>query len=128
MVFLEEGPGVSKMSLALEQTPDLHRCNLEVALEQETFSRLQGLHPKRPLAPSPIDLGEVQEFRRLYQGLRVSTPWYEFSGNSWGISEATPGFQENLEFGVVSGDLGASNRAIAQIANIIVSGAFLNDS
>ena len=35
--------------------PDLHRCNLGVALEQETFSRLPGLHPKRPLAPSPIN-------------------------------------------------------------------------
>ena len=43
----------------------------EVA-EQETFSRPQGLHPKRPLAPSPIDLkGEVQGIRGLYQAIRV---------------------------------------------------------
>ena len=44
-------------------TSRLHRCTCGVALEQETFSRLQALHPQRPLAPSPIDLGEVQEFR-----------------------------------------------------------------
>ena len=44
-------------------TPDFHRWKSGVAQEQETFSRLQGLLPKRPLAPSPIDLGEVQEFR-----------------------------------------------------------------
>ena len=38
-------------------------CKSGVALEQETFSRLQRPDPKRPLAPSPLDLGEAQEFR-----------------------------------------------------------------
>ena len=56
-------PGSLENVSCSRATPDLHRCNLEVALEQETFSRLPGLHPKRPLAPSPINLGEVQEFR-----------------------------------------------------------------
>ena len=51
------------MSLALGRaTPDLHRCNLGVALEQETFSGLPGHPPKRLLAPSPIGLVGVQEF------------------------------------------------------------------
>ena len=44
-------------------TPDLHRCNLGVALEQETFPRLPSHTPKRLLAPSPIDLGSIREFR-----------------------------------------------------------------
>ena len=56
-------PGSLENVSCSRATPDLHRCNLEVALEQETFSRLQGLHPKRPLASSPTDLGEFQEFR-----------------------------------------------------------------
>ena len=43
-------------------TPDLHRCNLGVAPEQETFWRLSGPSPKRLLAPSPIDSGGMQEF------------------------------------------------------------------
>ena len=42
-------------------TPDLHRCDLGVALEQETFSGLPNHPPKRLLAPSPIDLGAIQE-------------------------------------------------------------------
>ena len=37
-------------------TPHMHRCNLGVAPEQETFSGLPDLPPKRLLAPSPIDL------------------------------------------------------------------------
>ena len=37
-------------------TPNLHRRNLGIAAEQETFSRLSGLPPKRLLAPSPLDL------------------------------------------------------------------------
>ena len=43
-------------------TPDLHRCNLGVALEQETFSGLPSPPPKRLLARSPIDLGAIREF------------------------------------------------------------------
>ena len=43
-----------------------------VALEQETFSRLPGLRPKRLLAPSPIDLGEVQEIRRCTRVLNIA--------------------------------------------------------
>ena len=62
VVFLGDVPGVPKMSLALEQTPDLHRCNLGVALEQETFLGLPGHPPKRLLAPSPTDLGAIREF------------------------------------------------------------------
>ena len=38
-------------------TPDLHRCNLGVAPEQEILSRLFGPPLKRLLALSPIDLG-----------------------------------------------------------------------
>ena len=37
-------------------------CKSGVALEQETFSGLPGHPPKRLLAPSPIDLGRIQEF------------------------------------------------------------------
>ena len=44
------------LSLFGRATPDLHRCNLVVAPEQETFSRLSGVLPKRLVAPSPIDL------------------------------------------------------------------------
>ena len=61
------------MSLALEQPPDLHQCNLGVALEQKTFSGLLGHPPKRLLAPSPIDLGAIREFGGLYQAIGVAT-------------------------------------------------------
>ena len=54
-------PGSLENVSCSRATPDLHRCALEVALEQGTFSRPPGLHPKRPLAPSPINLGEVHE-------------------------------------------------------------------
>ena len=62
------------MSLALESrtTSRLHRCKSGVALEQETFSRLPGLPPKGLLAPSPVKLGEVQEFQGLCQAIRVA--------------------------------------------------------
>ena len=53
-------------------TPDLHRCNLGVALEQETFSGPWAIlqkdylillpSPKRLLDPSPIDLGAIRAF------------------------------------------------------------------
>ena len=62
VVFSEDGPGVSKMSLAPVQPRLLHRCNPKVAPVQETFSRLSGPPPKRLLAPSPVDLGAIQEF------------------------------------------------------------------
>ena len=82
MVSRNAGP----LSSCSRATPDLHRCNLEVAPEQETFSRLQGLHPKRPLAPSPINLGAIQEFRH----------YTKVSG-----SQSYPWFLGNLRFGVV---------------------------
>ena len=42
-----------------------HRCKSGVAPGvQETFSRLSGRPPKRLLAPSPIDVGGIQESRR----------------------------------------------------------------
>ena len=59
------------MSLALEQPPDLHRCNLGFTLEQKTFSGLAG-HPQKTLfAPPPIDLGQLG-IRLLYQAIRVA--------------------------------------------------------
>ena len=61
-------PGSLENGSSSRATPELHRCNLEVALEQETFSRLPGLHPKRPLAPSPIDLGAIREFGGYTRG------------------------------------------------------------
>ena len=57
-------PGSSENVSCSRATPDLHRCNLGVALEQETFSGLPGQPPKTLLAPSPIDLGAIREFRR----------------------------------------------------------------
>ena len=55
-------PGSPENVSCSRATPDLHRCNLGVALEQETFSGLPGHPPKRLLAPSPIDLGAIREF------------------------------------------------------------------
>ena len=55
-------PGSPENVSCSRATPDLHRCNLGAALEQETFSGLTGLPPKRLLAPSPIDLGSIQKF------------------------------------------------------------------
>ena len=55
-------PGSLENVSCSRATPDLHRCNLEVALEQETFSGLPGHPCKRLLAPSPIDLGAIQSF------------------------------------------------------------------
>ena len=53
-------PGVS-----ISGAPLVYRKGLDRKVQsQETFSRLQGLLPRRPLPPSPIDLGEVQEFRQ----------------------------------------------------------------
>ena len=49
----------------------------------------------------------------------------EFSGNSWGISVATPGCQVNLGFGVVSGDLGPQ-KAFAEIASQTFHRSFLS--
>ena len=53
-------------------TPRLHRCNLGVALEQETFSGLLGHPPKTLLAPSPIDLGRHPGIRAWYQAVRAA--------------------------------------------------------
>ena len=71
--FWGEGPGVSKMSPGSRATAGLHRSNLGVALEQEIeiFFETPGPSPKRPLAPSPIDLGEFRNLGTVYQGLRV---------------------------------------------------------
>ena len=55
-------PGSLENVSCSSATPDLHRCNLGVAPVQETFSRLSGHPPKRLLAPSPTDLGGIQEF------------------------------------------------------------------
>ena len=89
-------PGSLENASCSRATPDLHRCNLEVALEQETFSRLPGLHPKRPLAPSPIDLGEVQEFRHC---TRVSGSQNEGTENrNEGTFAKPPFYQTTLLF------------------------------
>ena len=55
-------PGSPENVSCSRATPRLHRCKSGVAPEQETFSGLPGQPPKRPLAPSPIDLGALQEF------------------------------------------------------------------
>ena len=60
--LFEGWPGNPENVSCSRATPRLHRCKSGVALEQETFSGLQGHPPKRLLAPSPIDLGAVWEF------------------------------------------------------------------
>ena len=70
--LLGRRPGSLENVSCSRATSRLHRCKSGVALEQETFSRLPGLPPKRLLAPSPIDLGEVQGIRGLYQAIRVA--------------------------------------------------------
>ena len=111
-------PGSPENISCSSATPDLHRCNLGVALEQETFSGLPGHPPKRLLAPSPIDLGEVQAFRGLYQAVRVASfvfavffcffhfhlsprgcrPWFRTMVlRGWGPCRCSPlGFAETL--------------------------------
>ena len=66
MVFLGKGRRVPKMSLALGQPPRLHRCNLGVAPEQETFWGLSGPRPERLLAPSLIDFRGNAGIQALY--------------------------------------------------------------
>ena len=64
VVFSEEGPRVPKMHLALEQP---HTCTgatlglLGCSRARDIFVT-PGLPPKRLLAPSPIDLGGIQQF------------------------------------------------------------------
>ena len=48
------------MSLALVQLAPVQPSGCSRA--QETFSGLPGHPPKRPLAPSPIDLGAIGDF------------------------------------------------------------------
>ena len=60
-------------SLSGEARRDLHRCNLEVTLEQETFLGLSGPCPKRLLAPSLIDFGGNPEIRALYHPIGIPT-------------------------------------------------------
>ena len=48
-------------------TPDLHRCNLGVALEQETILGLSGPRPKRLLALSLMDFRGNPGIWALYQ-------------------------------------------------------------
>ena len=55
-------PGSPENVSCSRATPRLHLCKFGFALEQETFSGLPGHPPKRLLAPSPIDLGGIQEF------------------------------------------------------------------
>ena len=61
-------PGSPENISCSRATPRLHRCKSGVALEQETFSGLPGHPPKRPLAPSAIDLGAIQ-------AIKVATLW-----------------------------------------------------
>ena len=62
VVFLGGWTGSPENVSCSSATPDLHRYNLGVALEQETFSRLPSHTPKRLLAPSPIDLGAIRVY------------------------------------------------------------------
>ena len=71
-------PGSPETVSCSSATPDMHRRNLGVALEQETFSGLPGHPPKRLLAPSPIDFGGNPEIRGLYQAVRVATLQHTF--------------------------------------------------
>ena len=79
-VFSDEGPRVSKMSLALEQPQGCSSANFGVAPGQETLSGLPGLRPKILLAPSPIDLGESQS-SGLHQAIRI--PTFPASAIAW---------------------------------------------
>ena len=56
------GPERPKNVSCSGATPDLHLCNLGVAIEQETILGLSDPRPKRLLAPSLIDFVEIQEF------------------------------------------------------------------
>ena len=62
-------PGSPENVSCSRATPDLHQCNLGVALEQETFSGLPGLPPKRLLAPSPIEKRAIRKFGGLCQAI-----------------------------------------------------------
>ena len=60
------------------------------------------------------EIGETREISGKFRGTQWNSVWrlvwiqWEFLGDFG----ATPGFQENLEFGAVSGDLGASERLL----------------
>ena len=49
----------------------MHRCNLGVALEQETILGFSGPGPKRLLAPSLTDIRGKTGIRALYQAIRI---------------------------------------------------------
>ena len=63
------------------------------ALEQETFLGLFGPHPKRLLAPSNIDQGEIQEFGPC---ARQSDPNPRTHFLSTNVSESSPFFAHPL--------------------------------
>ena len=72
--LLGEWPGSPENVSCSSATPELHQCNLGVALEQETFSGLPGHPPERLLAPAPIDFRGNPGIRGLYRAIRVAKP------------------------------------------------------
>ena len=83
-------PGSLEIVSCTGATPRLHRCKSGVAPVQEIFSRLSGPPPKRLLAPSPTDLGGIQEFGHC---TRPAGSQDKF-GESLGGSRAPPSFWE----------------------------------
>ena len=63
--------GETQKCLLLQSNPDLHRCSLGVALEQETFLGLSGPRPKRLLVPSLINFRGNPGIRALYQAIGI---------------------------------------------------------
>ena len=60
--LLEDGPGVPKMSLALEQPQTCTGAALGLLESKRHFRDSWAIPPNRLLAPSPIDLGTIWEF------------------------------------------------------------------
>ena len=66
-----QGPESPRIVSCSRATPDLHRCNLGVALEQETIFGLSGPCPKRLLAPSLIDFRGNPRIWASYQAVGI---------------------------------------------------------
>ena len=88
-------------------TPDLHQCNLGVALEQETFWGPSGLSPKRLLAPSPIHL-ELRCLESRFAAVRIATGSQRFQPQGpkdWK-------FQSWLKFSILTNRIPHKNRGL----------------
>ena len=71
--LFEGWPGNPENVSCSRATPRLHRCKSGVALEQETFSGLQGHPPKRPTCSFSYQFRGSPGIRGLYQAVRAAS-------------------------------------------------------